>query len=315
LADTRNAPTQRTEAGVDSILVVGTDTVVGANLAAHWADGGRSVVGLSRSATDAEFGPAALDEARRRLAAARPEAVVYCGAASESAWSYPLIDAAAEGHLRVWARAVRDAGCRMTYLSSDAIFTGPWLFHAEDGPHHCSSLEAGRIRSMEELVQRVVPEVLVVRTNAFGWSADGEGWIESLLGHLDDETVAPDAVRHATPILATDLADVIARAHEEELTGPLHVAGAERVSHAAFLRMLAEQFGLSVPAAAPTGSLAAPATGFGRGETSLRTRRAKNVLNLAMPMLADGLCRLHAQSIDGFRDRLAEPAGELHRVA
>jgi len=311
----RDDDTQRTEAGVDSILVVGTDTVVGANLAAHWADGGRAVAGLSRSAIDAEFAPVALDEARRQLAAARPDAVVYCGAASESAWSYPAVDAAAEGHLRIWARAARDAGCRFTYLSSDAVFTGPWLFHDEESDRHCPSLEAGRLRSMEELVARVVPEALVVRTNAFGWSADGDGWIERLLGGLDDAAVEADPVRHATPILATDLADVIARAHEEELTGPLHVAGAERLSHATFLRMLAEQFGLPVPAAEPAATLAAPASGFGRGETSLRTRRAKNVLNLAMPMLADGLARLHAQSVDGFRDRLAEPAGMLHRVA
>lgn len=307
--------TQRTEAGVDSILVVGTDTVVGANLAAYWADGGRAVAGLGRSAIDAEFAPVALDEARRQLAAARPDAVVYCGAASDSAWSYPAIDSAAESHLRIWARAARDAACRFTYLSSDAVFTGPWLFHAEDSEHHCPSLEASRLRSMEELVQRVVPEALIVRTNAFGWSPDGEGWIESLLGDLDDDAASCDPIRHATPILATDLADVIARAHEEDLTGPLHVAGAERISHATFIRMLAEQFGLPAPAAEPTATLAAPASGFGRGETSLRTRRAKNTLNLAMPMAAEGLTRLHAQSVDGFRDRLAEPAAALHRVA
>lgn len=299
---------------MDSILVVGTDTVVGANLAAYWTDGGRAVAGLSRSAIDAEFTPLALDEARRQVAAARPSAVIYCGAASDSAWSYPAIDAAAEGHLRIWARAVRDAGCRFTYLSSDAVFTGPWLFHAEDSPHHCPSLEAGRLRSMEELVERVVPEALIVRTNAFGWSPDGEGWIESLLGGLDDGAIESDPIRHATPILATDLAEIIARANEEELTGPLHAAGAERLSHATFLRMLAEQFGLPVPAAEPIAELAAPASGFGRGETSLRTGRAKNTLNLAMPRLMDGLARLHAQSVDGFRDRLAEPA-EIQRIA
>ena len=107
--------------------------------------------------------------------------------------------------MRVWARAVRDAGCRLTYLSSDAVFTGPWLFHAEDSPHHCQSLEAVRLRSYEELVARVVPDALIVRTHAFGWSPDGEGWVESLLGDLEDRAADADPVRHATPILATDL--------------------------------------------------------------------------------------------------------------
>ncbi|MBA3313707.1 MAG: hypothetical protein M3552_02000 [Planctomycetota bacterium] len=41
----------------------------------------------------------------------------------------------------------------------------------------------------------------------------------------------------------------------------------------------------------------------------------QNVLNLAMPSLADGLARLHAQNIDGFRNRMGSHAVELHRVA
>ncbi|MBA3315506.1 MAG: sugar nucleotide-binding protein [Planctomycetota bacterium] len=300
---------------MDSIFVVGTDTIAGANLATHWTDGGRSVNGFKRDVSDPDFGPTALDEARAQLAATKPEVVVYCGAASESAWSWPAIDAAAEGDLRVWARAVRDFGCRFTYVSSDAVFTGPWLFHAEDSTHHCQSLEAGRLRSMEELAQRIVADALIVRTNTFGWSSNGEGWIESLIASLEDEMLDADPVRHATPILASDLASILTRAHEEALSGFLHVAGAERVSHAAFVRMLADQFGLTAPAAQLSGVLATSATGFGRGETSLRTGRAKNVLNLAMPSLADGLARLHTQNIDGFRNRLGSHACELHRVA
>jgi dTDP-4-dehydrorhamnose reductase len=306
---------QRTEAGVDSIFVVGTDTLAGANLAAHWTDGGGSVNSFQRDANEAESGPIALDEARAHLAAAKPNTVVYCGAASESAWSYPSVGAAAEGDLRVWARAVREFGSRFTYLSSDALFTGPWLFHAEDSTHHCRSLEAGRMREMEELVQRIVPEALIVRTNTFGWSSNGDGWIETLIACLEDGTIEADPVRHATPILATDLASILTRAHEEGLNGFLHVGGAERVSHAVFLRMLAEQFALPAPETHHPGSLASSATGFGRGETSLRTSRAKNVLNLAMPSLAEGFARLHSQNINGFRSRLGNQTCELYRVA
>ena len=299
---------------MDSIFVVGTDTLAGSNLAAHWTDGGQSVTGFWRDAGENELGPVSLDEARAQLAAAKPSIVVYCGAASESAWSYPAIDAAADADLRIWTRAVCEFGCRFTYLSSDAIFTGPWLFHAEDSTHHCQSLEAGRLRSMEELVERILPEALIVRSNLFGWSANGLGWIETLIASLEEGKTPGDAVRHATPILATDFATILKRAHEEDLTGRLHVGGAERVSHAAFVRMLGEEFGFEVPRA-PSEVLATSATGFGRGETSLRSSRAKNVLNLAMPSLADGLMRLNAQNTDGFRARLGSSAGELQRVA
>lgn len=310
-----NCKPQRTEAGVDSIFVVGTDTIAGANLATHWTDGGRSVNGSKRDTHEPGVNPVSLEEARAQLAAARSDVVVYCGAASESAWSWPAISTAAEGDLRIWARAARDLNCRFTYLSSDAVFTGPWLFHAEDSTHHCQSLEASRLRSMEELVQRIVPAALIVRTNTFGWSADGDGWIETLIAGLEDEEIDADPVRHATPILATDLANILCRAHEEHLDGVLHIAGAERTSHAAFLRMLGDRFGLPTPAAPRSSVLATSATGFGRGETSLRTGRAKNVLNLAMPSLAEGLARLHGQNIDGFRNRLGNHAAELQRVA
>lgn len=306
---------KRTEAGVDSIFVVGTDTLAGANLAAHWTDGGRSVNGFRRNAGEFDHGPVSLDEARSHLAAAKPDIVVYCGAASESAWSYPAIDAAADADLRVWSRAVRELGCRFTYISSDAIFTGPWLFHSEDSTHHCHSLEAGRLRSMEELVDRILPEALIVRSNIFGWSADGLGWIESLIATFEEGTTTGDAVRHATPILATDFAAILHRAHEEGLTGCLHIGGAERVSHATFVRMLGEEFGFDAPHVAPTQVLATSAMGFGRGETSLRSSRAKNVLNLAMPSLAEGLTRLNAQNTNGFRRRLESQSCELHRVA
>jgi dTDP-4-dehydrorhamnose reductase len=300
---------------VDSLFVVGTDTLAGANLAAHWTDGGRSVSGFRRDSHDVDGGTVSLDEARAALAAAKPTTVVYCGAASEPAWSYPAINAAADADLRVWSRAAREWGSRFTYLSSDAVFTGPWLFHAEDSAHHCQSLEAGRLRSMEELVVRILPDALIIRTQTFGWSTSGAGWIESLIADVEDGTAAADPVRHATPILATDLAPIVLRAHEEELKGILHIGGSERVSHATFMRMLADEFGIDAPPTAQSEVLATSATGFGRGETSLRSSRAKNTLNLAMPSLADGLARLHAQTADGFRSRLASDAGQLQRVA
>ena len=303
------------EARVDSILVVGTDTTVGANLATFWTDEHASVARLGWSELDDRSGPPALEAIRRQLAAAAPDRVVYCGAAAEPGWSNPTITAATESALRIWSRAVREFRCGFTYVSSDAVFTGPWLFHAEEGSHHCQSLEAGRLRTMEELVLRVVPESLVVRAQAFGWSADGTGWIERMLEQLAAGSAAVDPVRHATPILATDLARVLSRAHEEGATGILHVGGAERVSHEAFARRLAWQFGLPAPASQWKGGLSGPMTGFARGESSLRTNRVKNLLNLAMPMLGEGLERLASQVDDGFRERLRNELAELQYAA
>ena len=308
---------------MDSILVVGTDTVVGANLAAYWAGSGRTVTGWSRPATatdvaadDLPSGPTPLQAARKVVTDAAPTQILFCGAASESAWFAPNVTVADENHLRVWARAARESGCGFTYISSDAVFSGPWIFHGEESSHHCESESGLRLRSMEELLQRVMPEALIVRTHVFGWSPAGDaGAVETLLRQLRTGEADADPIPHASPMLATDLAEILDRAHEEHLSGVLHIAGAERVSRAAFAQQLADHFDLPAPPTTMRQTLEAPARGFGRSETALLTRRAKQTLNLAMPMLADGLERLATQSLTGFRDRVCGGHTALQRAA
>lgn len=286
------------EARVDSLLVVGINTTVGANLAARWAEGPAQVKGITWATMKDRSGPALLETARQYIETAAPSRVVFCDAAAEPSWSNPTIDTHTESRLRVWARAVREAGCDFTYISSDAVFTGPWLFHSEEGTSHCHSAEARRLRTMEDLVIRVLPEALVVRTHAIGWSESGTGWLEQNLEDLRLGAAQGDPIRHATPILTVDLADILIRAHEERVAGCLHVAGAERLSHEEFLRRLAEQFELPQPHGQSRGNLNRSATGFAQGETSLRASRAKNLLNMAMPMFGDSLERLARQKGD-----------------
>lgn len=302
------------EAHVDSILVIGTDTTIGAHLVASQRDHLATVSGIAWSELEGLSGPAALEEARRRLGMTSPDRVVYCDAQSEGAWSDPTINGQTETRLRTWVRAIREFGCEMTYITSDAIFTGPWLFHAEDDVRFCASPQAERLRTMEEVVSRVVPEALIVRTHVFGWSADGQGWMEETLASLENRTAQGDPSRHATPVMVSDFVEILDRAHEEGVRGVLHIAGAERVSHEAFLRGLAQQFRLPGPKSWQGGLTRRP-TGFGRGETSLRTNRVKDLLNLSMPMPRQGYERLAEQIENGERETLYQTAMMMERAA
>jgi dTDP-4-dehydrorhamnose reductase len=303
---------------VTTILVVGIDSTVGANIAAHLADK-HAVVGLSCGGRiaiencETQLCGTAADAPARHIQAARPDWIIYCGPEARSCWeggaAERLNDESAEQAAQ-WASAAGKAECRFTMISSDAAFTGPWIFHDEESLAVCRSPEAGRIRDAEKRVREACPAALIVRTNAFGWSPSGSaGWVESLLHRIESRrNVDCDCVHHATPILATDLADIIERAWQEGLSGVFHIAGAERLSPLQFAQRLADQFDLPWLNVRREQSLTERPEGFGAGETSLQTKKIRKALCVAMPMLSEGLARLQAQQVNGFRDRLA-PSG------
>lgn len=289
---------------METILVLGTETLVGANAAAHWrTDGAAAVV---------EGGPTVragltLEDARGVIESAEADRVLLCNAASEPAWDRPEISAGTVDAFRVWVRACRDDETPLTFVSTDAVLTGPKLFHDETSDSFCDSDEAARVREMEELVGRAMADDgLVIRTQPFGFMPGGHGPVEAVLDGADVDALLRrcDPFAHATPILATDLADVILRAHDERLAGLLHAGGAERVGQREFIRELAAAFGVTA-GHGETPTLSTVASGFGRGESALDSRRVRNALNLAAPLLREGLDRLVALERDGFRGLVA----------
>jgi dTDP-4-dehydrorhamnose reductase len=181
------------------------------------------------------------------------------------------------------------------------------MFHRETSRALCDSRQARFLREIESAVLDVHPAALVVRTNVFGWTPDAwePGWVERLLDSLEaGRPVCCDAIRHATPLLATDFADVLVQAWQARLNGVYHIAGSERTSPARFVERLAREFGLTPPPGGLARSLVERPRGFGCGETSLRTTSIRHRLGLSLPNVADGLRRLFEQRGNGFRDRL-----------
>ena len=296
-----------------TLLIVGLETVVGANLAATWSERTR-VVGLSTGpeinvcgCETAICDRYAADTARAWLSQTQARHVIFCGAAARSAWE-PATKSLNDSAAGQWAAGAAEVGAHFTLISSDAIFTGPWMFHEEGSLALCDSAEAKSIRATEDRVREACPQSLIIRTNAFGWSPIGaaNGWLESVLTALEDNrSLDLDPISHATPILASDLADYLEAALDDELTGTFHIAGAERVSPHQFARQLALAFEFSAPESRTVRELSARPTGFGRGETSLQTRRFRNEYDCTMPLLSEGIARLLEQHRSGYRDRLS----------
>ena len=299
---------------MDQLLVAGIDTVVGANLAAHLSDKYR-VLGISSASSvsiegcETVVAPADDVHAIRQMAAShRPDRIVISGIAGDSPWHQlggRLPNPAAIESARAWTRSASELGIPLTLISSDAVFSGPWMFHAESSTSFCPSAQARSLRALESWVLQECPRALVVRTHPYGWSpfADGPGWIEGIVAALESERPGIfDCAAHATPILATDLAEILAPAWEAGLSGVYHIAGAERVNPHRFVCTLARVFNLAPPRATVLAPAEAVGTAFGQGEMSLRSDAIQRTLGLPLPMLVEGLQRLRDQK-DGGHDR------------
>ena len=228
---------------VERLLIVGIDTVVGANLAAQLADQFH-VTGLSTGEEIAIEGCVTTlapisdaPSARQAIALYRPDRLVLCQAAGDSSWhsaGSANVRLAADA-TRAWIEAARTAGKFLTLISTDAVFTGPWMFHGETCDSFCQASEAQSLRTLEMAALQDSAHSLVVRTHPYGWSPqlDG-GWIDGILAALEaDQPPVFDSVAHATPILATDLADVLSSAWSR-LDRPLSRGGSRADQSAQF---------------------------------------------------------------------------------
>jgi len=300
---------------VDKILVVGIDSVVGANFAAELAQRFQIIAVSLGELLDIAGCEIVLcdtgdtESVRKCVASQRPNGVVFCGPTSQTAWSSPdgsHLQPAGVAAVRPWAAAAAEFGSEFTLVSSDAVFTGPWMFHRENGTSFCDTHPARVIRLVEKEVANCNPDALIIRTHVYGWAPSNgtpsfvNAVFESLLNELPWEV---DCTAHATPILATDFAGILATAIEHRLRGLFHLGGGERINRFRFASLLADEFGLNPASLMPVEPACEARKEFGLGETSLQARKLKRTLEFAPPLIREGLARLHDQYRSGYLDR------------
>jgi dTDP-4-dehydrorhamnose reductase len=298
----------------ERLLVTGVEGIVGANLALSlsrrfevtglFADRPVSLPGC----TTARWQPHDATESIALLRRQRPEWIIHCGPLACGSWDLPETCPDADQEADTCARLAKisaELESRLTVISSDAVFAGPRLFHDENAPASSRQPFARAVSQVEQALEAT--GAMVVRTHAYGWSPAGAppGFAERVWESLIEGSLASfDPHQHATPILASSLAELLLSAYRRGLRGRYHVAGAERTSAWRFAKELAAAFGLRNADASTDEDPPSETHRPHLYETSLATRRAQRELASPMPMLREGLDCFADQAADGYRARL-----------
>ena len=235
--------------------VTGASGLLGSNLALELTRSGHQVTALfRRHAIHMEGVTAApcdlTDSAAvsQLLAAARPDWIVHCAAATDLDWCEThaveclRINAEVPGEIAAIARTI---GSGMIHVSTDAVFDGLTGGYREtDRPSPVNHY--GRSKALGEVdVLRELPGALILRTNIYGWNLQPKTSLaEWALAQLRRGLPVPgfgDVV--FSPVLANTMAGWIVELIQGRRTGIYHLASRDHLSKADFLRLIAEVFG------------------------------------------------------------------------
>lgn len=202
------------------------------------------------------------------VAAVRPDAVVHT-AYVQSDWH---VTATGSAHLAV---AAARHGVRTVLVSSDVVFSGADRVYAESAPPDPITAYGAAKAAAETVVLAVCPDAVVARTSLI--LGDGRSQHERLVHELvrgDDGALFEDERR--CPVHVADLAAALVELAGNEVTGVLHVAGADGMSRLELGRLVARRDGLD--AAALRGTTRALAQVAGPVDVRLDSSLAATVL-------------------------------------
>lgn len=217
----------------------------------------------------------------------RPEIVIHT--------AYSTVDAERDIWLatRAVAAACAEVGCRLVYLSTDALLDGesaPYGEDAEPAPVH----DYGRWKARAERhVRDILPGAAVVRTSLITELEPLDprcAWVADSLRRGERITLFTDEIR--CPIAVDDLAlqlwEIVALPADRQ-AGVWNLAGPEALSRFAIGLLVAAHQGLDAAGITPAASATSPAPRprdlrllTGRADRALRTR-ARPLSTLLLP--------------------------------
>ncbi len=245
----------------------------------------------------------------------RPQWIIHCAALTDLDNCEKNPDLAYNANVlasKNLAETLAKTGGRMVYISTDAVYSGKQGSYREQDETDPVNEYARSKREGERSVLHHLPNVLILRTNIYGWNARSKTSLaEWILQRLEQGQRVPGwrDVRFS-PILANDLCNLILDLIEREAMGLYHVSGSEACSKYEFAKKLAETFGFDPEYIDCTSIQDARLHTPRPLDTSLQTKKIEAFLQRSMPDVRAGLQRFKELRESGFAATLIQCGGE-----
>ena len=281
------------------VAVFGSSGFLGSNLSFFLGKkAGLELVGISRTQT--RFFPdfveyKDLESLERDLQTLDPKVLINCAAmtshemASSNPESARQVNSILAGDI---AGVASRLGIRFCQISTDAVYSGTSaeLNKEEDSLEPQTAYGISKLLG-EQLVADACPDALVIRTNFFGWSRDGQvGVLDFFYNRLSnaEETVGFADYR-VSSLYVGDLADVLNDLLVNSVSGVFNVSAREPISKYEFGVAVAETFGLDTTRI-NVGSILNDSNVSARGlDLGLETGKVATALGRAMPSTLEGI--------------------------
>ena len=285
------------------LMVTGASGLLGSNLAIY-AREKLDVIGLyHRNAIEIDGARMVAEDLSQPGSALqitrqhRPDLVVHCAAATdvdrcerEPEWARALNVKMAE----FVACACYDAGIPFAHISTDAVFDGLTGGYREDDPAKPISVYGETKLAGEYAVRQANPQALVLRTNLYGWSPDGQrGLAQWFANRLEAGQVCTGFTDvNFSPVYAQHLARAILELLERRAEGLFHLGGQTCLSKHEFGIALARGMDLDTSLIEPATVESAKLEAARPKQLCLNSDKAEATLGRMLPGVEFGLREL-----------------------
>lgn len=192
------------------------------------------------------------------------------------------------------AFACKKAGIKMIHISTDHLFKGDIPYTTEKTTKSPVNKYGSTKSEGEEVVLKINPEALVIRTNFFGWGPGYKpSFSDKILKCLENNKPIQlfDDVYY-TPVSVATLSKNILALIEKNAQGLFNVSSSERITKYAFGCMLAETFGYDKSLIQPISIKSLPELTQRPFDMSLSNHKLTVYLSKAFPSLKEQILEL-----------------------
>ena len=204
------------------------------------------------------------------------------------------INTTAAANLLTAAQAVK---ARLIFVSTDMVFDGArGLYRESDSVNPISVYGKTKVAAENLILQAGGPHAIARSALIYGRPRHrGQSfslWIENRLRNGQPAPLYTDQYR--SPIWVENLADALLELAESEITGLLHLGGANRIDRYTFAQQLCRAVGYDAALLEPTSMHATPSDAPRPVDVSLNSERASGLLHTPLLDTEEGLRRMAA---------------------